>query len=198
MIVDYILFYNLVGYGDFFPKTQMGRLVIVVVSFWGVFLMSMMVVTLTVSSSFEQKESKAYDILFRLNAKDEIKSKAENVRKLACKVVLIKWRHQRKQIAMHDYLKERKKLMGKLTIDLIKFNDARGLLTDYDIAPEEHLRQLSEKIDRDFEDLKDILLSMVSLEKQLGEIEKSQNLMLSAFSDSITFTQNLHSRLITS
>lgn len=51
-----------------------------------------------------------------------------------------------------------------LTQRLEEFKNARQLLTDYEISPEELLRQLTEKIDRDFEEIKEILSSMVNLE----------------------------------
>lgn len=41
-----------VGYGDFVPKTHAGRLIGVVGCFWGTFLVSMMVVSLTISAEF--------------------------------------------------------------------------------------------------------------------------------------------------
>jgi hypothetical protein len=36
-----------VGYGDYFPKTILGRCTIFVTSIWGVFIVSLMVVALT-------------------------------------------------------------------------------------------------------------------------------------------------------
>lgn len=48
----------------------MGRFVVIIACFWGVFLVSMMVVTLTESSEFTKGESRAYDILSRLKAKE--------------------------------------------------------------------------------------------------------------------------------
>jgi len=65
-----VLTMTTVGYGDFFPRTHMGRFVVVLACFWGIFLVSMMVVTLTISSEFTKGEARAYDILFRLNAKE--------------------------------------------------------------------------------------------------------------------------------
>ena len=47
-----------VGFGDFFPKTHLGRGVVVLACFYGVFLVSMMVVTLSESSEFTQSEKK--------------------------------------------------------------------------------------------------------------------------------------------
>lgn len=36
-----------VGFGDYYPKTHIGRGISIVACFWGVFIVSMMVVTLT-------------------------------------------------------------------------------------------------------------------------------------------------------
>ena len=36
-----------VGYGDYFPTTLLGRIVIFITSIWGVFIVSMLVVALT-------------------------------------------------------------------------------------------------------------------------------------------------------
>ena len=52
-----------VGFGDYFPKTHLGRFVIIIASFWGVFLVSLMVVTLTNSSEFSIAEQNSFDIL---------------------------------------------------------------------------------------------------------------------------------------
>lgn len=78
-----VLTMTTVGYGDIYPRTHMGRFVVVMACFWGVFLVSMMVVTLTVSSEFTKGESRAYDILFRLNAKEQAKKRASYVIKSA-------------------------------------------------------------------------------------------------------------------
>mmetsp|Transcript_17341 Transcript_17341/g.19769 ORF Transcript_17341/g.19769 Transcript_17341/m.19769 type:complete len:253 (+) Transcript_17341:2-760(+) len=185
-----------VGYGDYFPRTHYGRLVAVIVSFWGVFLVSMMVVTLTGSSSFEPKEAKAYDILFRLNTKDEIKKKAASVITTVVRIVGNNKKLEKQKVTKQQHKTDKVALTNELTIKLEVFRNARSLLSDYEISPEELLRQLSEKIDRDFEDLKDLLLSMVALEKHLNEIEKSQNLVFSALNDTTAFTSNLQNQLI--
>lgn len=36
-----------VGFGDYFPRTHLGRSICIIACFWGVFVVSMMVVTLT-------------------------------------------------------------------------------------------------------------------------------------------------------
>ena len=49
-----------VGYGDFFARTLPGRTLIFFVCFWGVFVVSMMVVTLTNILSMEIGETKVF------------------------------------------------------------------------------------------------------------------------------------------
>ena len=49
-----------VGYGDFIPKSIMGRLIGVMVCFWGVIVVSIFVATLTLLLKFETAEEKTY------------------------------------------------------------------------------------------------------------------------------------------
>lgn len=55
-----------IGYGDYFPVTHLGRIVIVIACFSGVFIVSLTVVTLTISSEFSYGEKSTYEILQRL------------------------------------------------------------------------------------------------------------------------------------
>lgn len=55
-----------VGYGDFYPKTNMGRVVGIVIAFWGVFLVSLFVVSLSTMLEFDSGEQKAFALNERL------------------------------------------------------------------------------------------------------------------------------------
>ena len=180
-----------VGYGDFYPHTHMGRFVCILACFWGVFLVSMMVVTLTVVSSFDQKQKRAYDILYRLNIKEEIKKKASFVI-----VLVIRWRvlvnkYEKKSISKDEYFKEKIKILGKLDMRLQFFRDLVAQINDYEITSEESLRQLTEKIDRDLDEVKAMLESLTIIEKQLDEIEKSQNVVVMALNECLLYTNDL-------
>ena len=100
----------------------------------------MMVVTLTVSSTFETKEQKAYNILFRLNVKEDLKKKASWAVSLVGRINLLHMRLRKKRIEGQDYLTKKIELRGKLTLKMEEFKNARALLTDYEISPEELLR----------------------------------------------------------
>lgn len=62
-----------VGYGDVFPKSYIGRLVGVIIAFWGVFFVSMFVVSLTNLLEFSVNEEKTFYLLQRLKDKDILK-----------------------------------------------------------------------------------------------------------------------------
>lgn len=55
-----------VGYGDIYPKSLFGRITGVLISFWGVFITSFFVVTVTNMLMFSPSEEKAYNLLLRL------------------------------------------------------------------------------------------------------------------------------------
>ena len=52
-----------VGYGDFYPKSIVGRIIGVLVAFWGVFFVSLFVVTLNSVLTLDSAESKAILLL---------------------------------------------------------------------------------------------------------------------------------------
>lgn len=58
-----------VGYGDYFAKTHLGRFIIFFVCIWGVFIVSMMVITLNNTLEITTLESKAIAVLERLDLK---------------------------------------------------------------------------------------------------------------------------------
>lgn len=54
-----------VGYGDYYPETNTGRAIAILACIWGNFLISLMVVSLTISSEFNPSQRKAYDNIMK-------------------------------------------------------------------------------------------------------------------------------------
>jgi len=185
-----------VGYGDFFARTHLGRFVSIVACFWGVFLVSMMVVTLTVSSSFESKEGKAYDILYRLNLKKNLRNYAQKVVVIVMRIVTIKNKFKKKKITGQEYTTLRKSMNSRLIVIKQEFANVRANFGEYEVPPEELLRQLTEKVDRDFQEIKEILMSLVTLEQQLHQIEDSQNAVMTALTQCMGYTNTLQEELL--
>jgi potassium intermediate/small conductance calcium-activated channel subfamily N protein 2 len=58
-----ILTMTTVGYGDIFPVTHLGRLTTILACIWGMFIMSMIIVTLTNIITLTTEEQDAYNDL---------------------------------------------------------------------------------------------------------------------------------------
>lgn len=65
-----------VGYGEFYMKTLLGRVVGLILCFWGTFIVSYFVVTVTTMLTFSAPEEKSYILLQRLHYKEELKNYA--------------------------------------------------------------------------------------------------------------------------
>jgi len=59
-----------VGYGDFFLSSFLGRMAAMFICFWGTFIVSYFVVTVTNILSFDPAEQKTYTLLQRLHYKE--------------------------------------------------------------------------------------------------------------------------------
>lgn len=72
-----------VGYGDFFPLSTMSRIVGIFCSFYGVYVVSLFVISINNLLVFDQSEERALDLICRLDDKEELKMEAVNVLTLA-------------------------------------------------------------------------------------------------------------------
>lgn len=62
-----------VGYGDYFPASVLGRFILFLVCIWGIFIISLMVITLNNTLSLNVLESKAMNLIIRLVKRQELK-----------------------------------------------------------------------------------------------------------------------------
>lgn len=68
-----------VGYGDFFPKSNISRVIGVICAFYGVFLVSLFVTTLINFLTFDTSEERAYELSENLMEKEQLLALANNV-----------------------------------------------------------------------------------------------------------------------
>jgi hypothetical protein len=62
-----------VGYGEIYAQSFFGRLVAIMICFWGVFFVSTLVVAVSEQLEFTNLEGRAYNLLVRLLLKKKIK-----------------------------------------------------------------------------------------------------------------------------
>jgi len=55
-----------VGFGDYYPMTPIGRIIILIVVVWGIFIVSIMVVVVTNTLRMDRPEKKTLLVLNRL------------------------------------------------------------------------------------------------------------------------------------
>lgn len=99
-----------VGYGDSYARTDLGRLIIFTVCIFGIFIVSIMVVTLSNSLNITSLECKAITVLERLSLKDHMVEYAANVITNLVKLKLVYKRKKVVDIKIVSNLKKNLKL----------------------------------------------------------------------------------------
>jgi len=59
-----------VGYGDYFPRSFFTKLIGLICAFYGVFIVSLFVITLTNYLNMDGSEARSYNLLQRLEDRD--------------------------------------------------------------------------------------------------------------------------------
>lgn len=181
-----------VGFGDFYARSHIGRFCSVLSIFWGIFLTSMMVVTLTNSMMLDAKESRAFNILYRLKARKNLEDKATfMVTQMIRARALAKDFERRKegldstkpsdkkklQELEDNYNDEKAELYSKLDIFKSRFHEADADLKSADDDPVEEIRKLSLSIEHDFNAMRKFFLAIKEIEANLQSIQKSHEII---------------------
>ena len=115
-----IITIDTIGFGDLYPKTVMGRMVGILCSFWGVFIVSIFVVTLNNMLVFTANEEKAYNLLLRLYYKTQLKERAT--------LVLGSAFRQRNETIQNNKEKELSRLENSQSEGKSKFEESKKYL----------------------------------------------------------------------
>lgn len=75
-----------VGYGDYFAQSHMGRFVGIITAFWGVFVVSLFVVSIQNILNYDSPEQKSYNLLKRLETKELMRLHAANMLRAKYKI----------------------------------------------------------------------------------------------------------------
>lgn len=68
-----------VGYGDYFPQTYLGRIILFFASITGIIVASLLILTLSTYLSMQMSENKAHITMHRLVLRDKMEELAKGV-----------------------------------------------------------------------------------------------------------------------
>lgn len=151
-----------VGYGDFFPKTHMGRFVGVIICLWGVVVVSIFVVTVTNMLTFDPTEEKTYSLLQRLSYKEQLKKQATHVLAAAYKGRSILKKNQKNSRAYMSSIRNFRK-------NILTFQrTARTVRSFYE--GDTDIEILGKSVDGLYEEIGNIKNGMESIQEMLSEM----------------------------
>jgi hypothetical protein len=142
-----------VGYGDFYPQTNVGRVIAVIACLWGTFLISLMVVSLTISVEFTPQEQKAYDELKKGELYTNLKHKALQVIRYAHRMT--KFPDNRDKITDEDQKIKYIRALDQFKHSLNEFRTSRKYVMskEHEMTPENILYKLNENVSEEMEAL---------------------------------------------
>eukprot|EP01017_Pseudomicrothorax_dubius_P043590 TRINITY_DN7287_c0_g1_i2.p1 TRINITY_DN7287_c0_g1~~TRINITY_DN7287_c0_g1_i2.p1 ORF type:complete len:368 (+),score=43.57 TRINITY_DN7287_c0_g1_i2:116-1219(+) len=144
-----------VGYGDFYARTDFGRIVSFFVCIWGVFVVSLMVVTLTNFLNMGVLETKAFSIIERLATRRDLRESAFH---LVRHFLMMAARSKRKEKVSSDEISMLRR----------KINEFKSLNRQYKSMLDE-ATNISEEMTRHFEFLRDEIKNSVDKQNKIAE-----------------------------
>lgn len=163
-----------VGYGDFYPQTYVGRGIAVVACLWGTFLISLMVVSLTISVEFTPQEQKAYDELKKGELYTDLKKKA--LQMIRYGVRLKSFPENREDIKDEEQRIKYIRSLDQFKQSLNEFRTARKFVIskEHEVSAENILYKLNENVSEEMENL--ILTSNSEVSSLLDYLKLSQSI----------------------
>lgn len=168
-----------VGYGDFFATTHFGRFISVIACFWGTFLISLMVLSLTISSEFTPQESKSFNKIKKDEAEEEVKIKAANAIKFGIRLKIF----LRKNSEASE--KSKSKVINKFKSSLIEFRNVSMKLkaSEQDAPIELVLSRLNDKVSYVLDKIKNDCYVYKSISSKLDTSENNQKIISNAIDE---------------
>ena len=155
-----------VGYGDFFPNENYGRLIVILSYLIGAILVSMTVVSLAIITEFTEEERRAYSIIKKLNADNNALYKASDV--ICCFCYL------RLKIMKNCSLSEKIIYLIQLKKSISTFKDNFKLASNMDLPIDHTLMIINKEFNASYDDLSYSVLPLKELSFYINNIYLSQ------------------------
>ena len=152
-----------VGYGDFYPKTHFGRIIVIFSCVVGIYFTSMMMIFLTKKSILNESELKSYKLITRLKIRYQLKDINSYIVYHGFKMFIIKKIYQSDQINQKQfeikYNYEKRNIMNMIEKNKFLFEKIKT----FDIIPTKD--QLYDIVERIIIEIKDINNEVSILQK---------------------------------
>lgn len=145
-----------VGYGDFYPQTHLGRVLVVLACLWGMFLISMLVVQMARATMHSQQESRAFTLISNIQRQRQIQP-------TAARAVLAALRYWHGTGSYADILEA-----------LVIFRKTSLYDTCSQISVRTALHLFEENVTIDLEELTRLTSLLREVMQQLGQVKASQ------------------------
>ena len=172
-----------VGYGDLYPRSHLGRGIVIIAAILGMLLTSLMIVSLGNLTEFTEQEKKAYNIIKKIQADDNALLKAGSVIGIFCKLRYeIELKKRNKKNVVNNYINNKKEnsltkrfiLIMKLKRNISMFKSDYRLANTLSVPVDEMLKLLEVKMFNDIKELNEKLNSLKETEEILVSIDKTQ------------------------
>ena len=155
-----------VGYGDFYPNENYGRLIVILSYLIGAILVSMTVVSLAIITEFTEEERRAYSIIKKLNAHNNTLYKAGDVISCFC--------YLRLKVLKNCSLSEKFIYLIQLKKSISTFKDNFKLTSSLDLPLDQTLMIINKEFNASYEDLYFSVFPLKELSFYINNINFSQ------------------------
>ena len=176
-----------VGYGDFYPKTQVGRVITIFCSLVGCYFVSSMMVFMTNKTAKNEKEEKAFKLIIRLQYRKSVRDYQSKLIYHAIEYVIATRERdiesargfQEDEVEMNEIEKQINYLKKKMNNRIKIINEKKKIILNCDMNKDKDL--LFDVYERIATDIKNIKFELNFLETLNLSMKKFTNFQLKCF-----------------
>ncbi|MCQ2818013.1 MAG: potassium channel family protein, partial [archaeon] len=144
-----------IGYGDLYPRTHPGRVVVIISCFLGIYFIAMTMIYMTKKSILSENEQKSYKLITRIKLRNQLKNINAQMIHHFVLMVILKKKYDKRKLKEKEYLVkqnyERRVILS--IIENSKQLDEKLKAFDF-IPTKEQLTDISERIEYDIKEIK--------------------------------------------
>ena len=178
-----------IGYGDEYPRTNLGRIVIFISSIFGMFFLGFLIANISGASQFNSNEGRAYLKMEKILSNENLQHKSAELIKGLLFVRRNFINYKNKLGDMTTLLKERMILFCKFHTDYVNFNDELYVARYYSIPMVNLIKSMEYKLYENLSIITKQLDRIDFIDKKLYALEKGQNEIVSSLKN-VNFLQN--------